>query len=206
MLWGYISENYNPGEPIIASDIEIGMSEANRRQQFKILTDNGKIKRYENGIYYIPKKSRLGGETELTPEMVVERKYILRNGEVQGYYIGYVFANRIGLSTQMPFVQEIVTNEIGNPVKKLDVNGRRFILRKARTEITKENVKVLQLLDLLKDMEMYCEVEKEEARRIICKYVKDNKIKKTDFDMYLPFFPDKVYKAIYEMEIGNVFT
>jgi hypothetical protein len=91
-------------------------------------------------------------------------------------------------------------------MKKLDMNGRRFVLRKARTEITKENVKVLQLLDLLKEMEMYCEVEKEEARRIIKKYVKDNKIKKADFDMYLPLFPDKVYKAIYEMEIGNVFT
>lgn len=206
MLWGYISENYNPGEPIIAADIEIGMSDANRRQQFKILTDSGKIKRFENGVYYIPKKSRLGGESGLTPEMVVERKYILRNGEVQGYYSGYVFANQIGISTQMPFVQEVVTNEIGNPMKKLDMNGRRFVLRKARTEITKENVKVLQLLDLLKEMEMYCEVEKEEAKRIIKKYVRDNKIKKADFDMYLPLFPDKVYKAIYEMEIGNVLT
>ena len=206
MLWGYISENYNPGEPIIAADIEIGMSEANRRQQFKTLTDNGKIKRFENGVYYIPKKSRLGGESGLTPEMVVERKYILRNGEVRGYYSGYVFANRIGISTQMPFVQEVVTNEIGNPMKKLDMNGRRFVLRKARTEITKENVKTLQILDLLKDIEIYCEMDKEDAKVLICKYIKDNGITKRDFDMYLSLFPDKVYKAIYEMEIGNVLT
>lgn len=206
MLWGYISENYNPGEPIIASDIEIGMSEANRRQQFKILTDNGKIKRFGNGVYYIPKKSRLGGEVSLPPEVVIERKYILRNGKTQGYYSGYIFANQIGISTQMPFVSEIVTNEMGNPMKKIDLNGRKFVLRKSRTQITKENVKTLQILDLLKDVETYCEIGKEEAKKLVCEYIKNNGIKKADFDMYLPLFPDKVYKAIYEMEIGNVLT
>ena len=206
MLWGYISENYNPGEPIIAADIEIGMSEANRRQQFKTLTDNGKIKRFENGVYYIPKKSRLGGEVSLPPEVVIERKYILRNGEIQGYYSGYIFANQIGISTQMPFVSEIVTNEMGNPLRKIDLNGRKFVLRKSRTQITKENVKTLQILDLLKDIEIYCEMDKEDAKVLICKYIKDNGITKRDFDMYLSLFPDKVYKAIYEMEIGNVLT
>ena len=39
MLWKYILDNYSPGEPIIASDIEIGLTDVNRRKQFKILTD-----------------------------------------------------------------------------------------------------------------------------------------------------------------------
>ena len=52
MLWNYISENYSPGEPIVASDIDIGLSEVNKRRQFKLLTDCGKLSRFENGIYY----------------------------------------------------------------------------------------------------------------------------------------------------------
>lgn len=55
MLWNYISYNYFPGEPIVASDIDIGLSEVNKRRQFKLLTDSGKLSRFENGIYYIPK-------------------------------------------------------------------------------------------------------------------------------------------------------
>ena len=54
MLWQYITNRYQAGEPIIASDIELDISEVYRRQQFKQLTDNGKLKRYENGVYYIP--------------------------------------------------------------------------------------------------------------------------------------------------------
>ena len=59
MLWSYISENYSPGEPIVASDIDIGLSEVNKRRQFKLLTDSGKLSRFENGIYYIPKKDNM---------------------------------------------------------------------------------------------------------------------------------------------------
>ena len=40
------------------------------------------------------------------------------------------------------------------PIKRLDLVGRTFVIRKARTQDTEDNVKVLQLLDLLKDSEM----------------------------------------------------
>ena len=76
MLWNYIRDRYNDGKPIVASDIELNISKANRRQQFRRLTDEGKLKRYENGIYYIPKKSQLGGELALLPDDVIECIYI----------------------------------------------------------------------------------------------------------------------------------
>lgn len=206
MLWNYILDNYNPGEPIIASDIEIGLSEVNRRKQFKMLTDNGKLKRFENGIYYIPKKSKLGGDVRIPPEVIVEKKYVSRNNQILGYYSGYTFANQIGVSTQVPFIQEIVTNEMGNPIKRLDYDGRAFVLRKSRAQITQENVKVLQLLDLLKDIDMYAEIKGEEIQECLTNYINSNNISKEIVDMYLPLFPDKIYKAIYETGISNVFA
>lgn len=122
MLWKYISNNYSPGNPIIASDIDIGITEVNKHRQFKLLTDSGKLLRFENGIYYIPKKPLLGGNVAIPPE----KKYISRNDKIMGYYSGFVFANIIEISTQMSFVQEIVTNEIGNPIKRLNYNGRSY--------------------------------------------------------------------------------
>lgn len=204
MLWEYILDNYRPGEPIVASDIEIGLSEGNRRKQFKILTDAGKVKRFENGIYYIPKKSKLGGEVSVTPDIVMEKKYVYRNNKILGYYSGYTFANQIGISTQVPYVQEIVTNEMGNPIKRLNVGGRTFIIRKSRTQITEDNVKVLQLLDLLKDVELYTELKGEEIKECFSRYIYSNNITKEMVDMYLPLFPGKIYKSIYETGISNV--
>ena len=206
MLWKYISDNYSPGEPIVASDIDIGLSEVNKRRQFKLLTDSGKLSRFENGIYYIPKKSLLGGSVAIPPEVVVEKKYISRNNKIMGYYSGYVFANKIGISTQMPFVQEIVTNQMGNPIKRLDYNGRTFIVRKSRCEITEENVYTLQFLELLKDIETYSELTKEETKDKLLSYIFSKSITKEKVDNYLPLFPDKIYKSIYEMGLSNVFA
>ena len=206
MLWKYLSETYKAGEPIIASDITLNMTDVNRRRQFKLLTDEGKIRRYEHGIYYIPKKLRLGGEISLPPELVVEYKYISRLRRTMGYYSGYSFANRIGVSTQMPYVQEIVTNEMGNPIKRIEKDSCVFVVRKSRTEITDQNVKTLQLLDLLKDLDMYSEMTNDEIRQCLSRYINSNNIRKSDIDKYLPLYPDKIYKSIYETGLTNVFT
>ena len=40
MLYDYLKENYEPGEPIFSGDIELpGLSEENLRYHFKKLTD-----------------------------------------------------------------------------------------------------------------------------------------------------------------------
>lgn len=70
MLWQYIKDRDQAGEPIITSNIELNISEVYRRQQFKQLTDEEKLKCYENGIYYIS-----------------------RNKKTFGYYSVFAFAN-----------------------------------------------------------------------------------------------------------------
>lgn len=206
MLFEYLKDTYSPGELIIASDIDIGLSDNNRRQQFKVLVDSGKLIRVENGIYCIPKESRLGGTFIPSAENIASARYIQRKSDVFGYYSGYVFANRLGLTTQMPFVYEIVSNEMTSPVKKIIIAEREFVIRKPRTTIDKKNVNVLQLLDLLKDIDLYCEVPADERNRIIADYIKSSGISEAVFDKYLPLFPDKIYRNIYEMRITNVFA
>ena len=56
-LYEYLLENYKPNEPIFLVELQIeGMSRANLRQQIKKLTDAGKVKRFDNGVYFFAKK------------------------------------------------------------------------------------------------------------------------------------------------------
>ena len=206
MLYEYLLENYKANEPIFVSDIEMPVTDGNLRQMFKTLCDTGKIKRFDTGIYYIPKASVLTGGVPLAADEVAVAKYIIRKGKVDGFYSGYTFANQLGISTQVPYVKEIVSNNASTRVKEVNVRNKKILLRRARTEITNENYVVLQLLELLKDLEQYYDISFENVCERLKKYVLTENIKKADVDKYIEDFPDKVYKNIYRTGLYNVFA
>lgn len=206
MLYEYLIENYKPNEPIFVSDVELPISDSNLRQMFKTLCDAGKIKRFDTGVYYIPKKSVLKNGVPLAADDVAVAKYIIKKGKVDGFYSGYTFANQLGISTQVPYVQEIVSNNASTRVKEVTVRNKRIILRRARTPINNENYVVLQLLDLLKDLEKYYDVDFEEVCSRLCRYVREENITKAQVDRYIEEYPDKTYKNIYRTGLYNVFA
>lgn len=206
MLYEYLLANYKANEPIFVSDIDLPVSDVNLRQMFKTICDAGKIKRFDTGIYYIPKASILKGGVPLAADEVAVAKYIIRKGKVDGFYSGYTFANQLGISTQVPYIKEIVSNNASTRVKEVNVRNKKIILRRARTEITNENYVVLQLLELLKDLEQYYDISFENVCERLKKYVKTENIKKADVDKYIGGFPDKIYKNIYRTGLYNVFA
>lgn len=206
MLYEYLLKNYKANEPIFVSDIDVPVTDGNLRQMFKTLCDAGKIKRFDTGIYYIPKASVLKGGVPLAADEVAVAKYIIRKGKVDGFYSGYTFANQLGISTQVPYVKEIVSNNASTRVKEVNVRNKKILLRKARTEINNENYVVLQLLELLKDLEQYYDISFENVCERLKKYVRTENIKKADVDKYIGDFPDKVYKNIYRTGLYNVFA
>ena len=151
MLYDYLRKKYKDAEPIFIEDINIeGMNRPNFCQQLKTLTDNGKLVRFEKGIYYFPKKTRFSSSTGPSPETIATYKYISRGGKTEGYYSGSTFANLIGISVQVPMKKEIVSNNIAAIVREVSIGKQTFIVRKTNVPISTENVKVLQLLELLK--------------------------------------------------------
>lgn len=206
MLYEYLIERYQPNEPIFVSDIDLPVSEGNLRQMFKTLCDNGKLTRFDTGVYYLPKKSRLKGGVPLGADVVMKYKYIMRNGQIDGYYTGYTFANQLGITTQVPYMTEIVTNKASAVVREVNLKGRRILLRKARSEINAGNYRVLQFLDLLKDIEVYAEIEKDKVGERLKSYVLAEGITKVDLDQYIGQYPDRVYRNLYEMGLFNVFA
>ena len=206
MLLEYLQKNYKVNEPIFISDIDLPVTDTNLRQMFKVLCDSGQIYRYETGIYYMKGNTRLKGGVSLSASKVARYKYIARNDQVNGYYSGYTFANLLGLTTQVPYTIEIVSNGASAKCREVSVKNQKIMLRRPRTQINKENVDVLQLLDLLKDFEQYVDEDMVVATGIMSSYIKKIGMKRSDVDKYITLFPDRVYKYIYEMRLYNVFA
>ncbi len=206
MLLEYLQKNYNVNEPIFLADIDLPVSDTNLRQMFKVLCDSGRIVRYDAGIYYMQGASRLKGGSVLSASEVARYKYILRNNQITGYYSGYTFANQLGLTTQVPFTIEIVSNQASARCREINVRNQKIILRKPRTEITKDNCNILQLLDLLKDLEKYADGDKEQAAKRISAYVKGLGVRRKEVDQYIGLYPDRIYKNIYKTRLYDAFA
>lgn len=199
MLYDYLRSQYQPNEPIFLSDVSLpGVSRDNLRQQFKTLCDAGKIVRYEDGVYYIPARTRLKGGASLSPDLVALRKYISRAGVTDGYYSGFTFANQVGASLQVPQVREIVTNRTNSWRRAVRIRNQEFVLRKPRVPVTAENAKALQLLDLFKDLDSYSDLPVTQTAPAIRRYMKNAGLTLSQLEKYLPFFPAKTLRMMYE--------
>jgi predicted transcriptional regulator of viral defense system len=207
MLYDYLIENYEEGEPIFLTDINIeGMTEENIRYHLKKLTDNGTICRFDSGIYYLPRVNIFGEKSVLSAETVALHKYILRKGKRIGFYSGYTLANRMGISMQVPFKEEITSNYAPAQVREISIKNRKYVLRRPVIEITEENAYVLQLLDCLKDIDKSAEEDMKVCGKILSQYSKEHKITKEQIDKFLKYYPIKIYKAIYETGVEYVFA
>lgn len=110
---------------------------------------SGDIKRYSQGIYYIPTKTILGYST-ISFESIIERKYISDDNKVFGYYSGMSLLNTIGLSSQVPNIPEITTNNEATRKRKVKIGKRSVIVRRSEIEINNDNYLYLQFFDIFR--------------------------------------------------------
>ena len=205
MLYQYLSDNYSIGEPIFTTDISIpDMTEENLRYHLKKLTDDGKICRFEPGVYYFPKTNVLGERMALSADTVAIHKYIMRRGRRVGFYAGYTLANRMGLSTQVPFTEEIVSNYAPAMIREIKLKNRKYIIRRPSVEINEDNVQVLQFLECLKDVDKCAEEDMSVCGQILTRYALEHSITKAKIDELISNYPMKIYKAIYETGVKYV--
>ncbi len=179
MLKTYLMENYGYNEPIFLNDLSIeGLSENAVRQSVKRLVASGFLERYDNGIYYIPKRGGLLEKSYLDPSMVIIRKYVENQLNKYGYITGLSFANQLGLTTQMPAVIEIVTNRESTNGRMLMVGNQKVRVKKSSISVSEDNAELLQLLDAIGQAEKYTELTIEETVDILITYIRKKKFTK----------------------------
>lgn len=204
MFYDYLLETYGENEPIFVSEIRYEeMSLNSTRQQIKKLTDSGKLKRYDTGIYFIPKKSIFKSGTQLSRDRVIERKYLKDDKGRCGYIGGLMFANQLGLTTQVPLVCEVVTNKATNDYREVTLASSPLVIRKPRVAITEQNYRELQLLDLVKDIDAYSEKGRSQQKESVVAYMKKCQIRFSNLEKYFAYFPERIYKNMYEMGLLN---
>ena len=198
-LYNYLTKTYKPNEPIFLSNIQItNLSPDNTRQQLKNLTDAGKIKRFDKGIYFLPKQTIFKSGSQLNIEKVLEAKYLKPNGKRLGYLSGLMFCNQLGLTTQIPMLYEIVFNKATTQRRKIYLGKSEIIIRKPKITITEENYKILQFLDLIKDIDIYAEINGIQLQNRLRKYMNNEKLTISDIKPYFSYYPDKLYKNLIE--------
>lgn len=159
----------------------------------------------DNEIYYRPFGKRLKGKNQLPPDIVMHHKYVEHKGKVIGYYTGFTFANRIGLTTQVPFALEIATNKINTDKSIIEIQGQRAYLYKPRTAVTAQNWKILQFLDLMGRIEIYTDNGKGTIR-VLKRYVKGEHIEIGVINKYLQLYPELSINRMNYNFLGNLFA
>ena len=203
-VYRYIENNYQLNEPIFLSELNIpGMKAVSVRQQLKKLTESGRLKRFDTGIYYIPKKSMFRSGSTLSVDEVIRRKYLTDGENCCGYVGGILFANQLVMTTQVPRAYEIYTNKATTEYRETKLANLRVILRKPYCAIDEKNAVMLQFLDLLKEIVDISEVDGEELTNRLISYMKKKSIGFENMRQFLPYYPERIYKNMYEVGLLN---
>ena len=202
-----IKESFEVGEPIFTNEI-LALFDLSRQRVMELLKksiDNGDIKKIERGVYYIPKyeKGEIYGykyETDNAPnyEEIIDKKYRRnKDGNIYGIDDGMVLENRLHLTSQVPSVHLLVSNNTKKKYNKVKILGEEVEIRKPYTKITKDNYReyeVLQVLNVLKNVRKY------EIERLKEDIKKEHKNKRVMREL-LPYFPKRVQYRVKKYEV-----
>lgn len=197
MVYDYIIENFKNGDPIFLSELP-GESKDYLRQEMKKLVDEGKLERLYNGVYYLSYITILGTKGKISVDKYIEKKYLETDGKASGYITGLQMANKYGFTTQNPACYEVCSNAASTKQRKQVIDGNTIVVYKPVADINEENKTALQFLDLMSVIDKYSEISGAELVNKLKKYVETVGIDFSIVKKYLPLYPDRVYRNIYE--------
>ena len=202
MIIDYINKTFENAEPIFLSELPCHSQES-LRQEMKKLTDEGKLIRLYNGVYYKPYKTIIGTEGRMSINKYIEKKYIYNNKKVSGFISGLGLYNKYGFTSQVPSVIEVTSNIATTKQRKINVDGYDIIVYKPIIEITDNNINELEFMALMTDIDQFSEKSGDELKMKLREYINKKNIDFNIVKVYLPLFPDKIYKNLYNGGLMN---
>lgn len=193
-----LSEKFNNNEPIFTEEILGLFREYSRAQVFRYIDkakERKEIVQFTKGVYYIPNVTFWGDLSTITADAVIEKKYLRNAEQTYGVFGGIKLLNNFSVTTQMPAVIEVVTNNETTRCREIAVNGRRFILRKSRCEINKNNYAAYTVLQLFNDFTEQDRLD-EASRRRLLEYIKSRKVTQKQLLELSMQFPARATKKL----------
>ena len=106
---------------------------------------------------------------------VVNCKYVSDNQKVYGYESGIGFANKLGLTTQVPSLMEVVSNKESSNGRNVKIGPQKVRVKKSAVPVTKDNAPILQFLDAVNQAEKYSELSQKDTEEILLEYARKQK-------------------------------
>ena len=204
MILEQIKKQYWINKPIFTEDILNMFPDYSRAYVFRLLKkieEDKELIKFSQGVYYIPRKTSFGLST-ITADYVVEKRYIYSDKDVFGIYSGLKLLNQFSVTSQVPNVIEIITNNEATRKREINIDGRKFILRKSRFKIDKNNVNEYRVLQLFSDIKSPEELDVFSKQRLI-EYINDKHISKNNLLSLAVKFPTRTIKNLIESGVLN---
>lgn len=182
-------ENCEYNEPIFMEDIKLYIENFfydkkkkldnkktynNLKMIISRLNKENILKTATKGVYYKPKHN-IFGEVPLANIKIIQYKYLVdKTGNKKGYLTGAILFNKVGLTTQVPNVTDIVTNNCKFNTKYTNTN-LNVTIRKPKLEINNENYIYLQLFDLIENKDKI-NIEVDNEDEILYNFITENKL------------------------------
>lgn len=155
------------------------------------MNKEGIIETAYKGIYYIPVEN-IFGKMLLGNRQIIQYKYIMdKKGNIKGYITGAKLFNNIHLTTQVPNIIDIATNECKN-FNKYENKNLNVIIRKPKIEVNNNNYKYLQLFDLIENKDNI-DIEVENSDEIIYNFIAENEL---DFEKIIKYAMDTKSRTV----------
>ncbi len=155
------------------------------------MNKEGIIETAYKGIYYIPVEN-IFGKMLLGNRQIIQYKYIMdKKGNIKGYITGAKLFNNIHLTTQVPNIIDIATNECKN-FNKYENKNLNVIIRKPKVEVNNNNYKYLQLFDLIENKDNI-DIEVENPDEIIYNFITENEL---DFEKIIKYAMDTKSRTV----------
>lgn len=148
--------------------------------------------RYRKGIYYRAKKTPFG-YSPINYNKLISDLYLNDSNNVYGYIGGPSLANKIGLTTQLPKDEYIVTNN-----NRIISDIENIKLVKPVVSITKDNYKILQVLDLLLNKNNV-NYDCDNPNKVIYDYIIENNIRFESLLFYSKYYNKSVLFKLQEV-------
>ena len=203
-----LKNKFGVNQPIFTNEILEVMKDYSRPRVFQLIKkaeQDESIVKFDKGIYYIPTKTRYGNSL-ISVEQVIKKKYISDNDEVFGIYGGLQMQQNFLITLQVPNTIEVVTNKETMWVRETKLKNRNIILRKSRIPITKENANAYTILELFSNIDIKKYLDDTSIQREVIHFIKEKEIKLKDLYPLTGAFPSKTTRNIMESGIINEIT
>jgi hypothetical protein len=209
-LYEHIENTYKFSEPFVLSelyDVFPTIKQGTIRESIRRLIEQEKLIKLKNGVYGLPDPNRVLKTAFMNTEEAVNKKYIIsENGDAIGYRSGFYIANALRLTTQTSSNLVIYSNAVSKKKRTIKLKNLKVVINQARVEVTKDNYKLLQILDLFVNFNKFSEYTMFEAKKIISDYLDNLNMTEEEIEHIVEVYPKDAQIQFYKMGGTYAFT